>query len=588
MDSRYPVFIETINSNQMARVKEIISKNGGYLVDDKNYAKFIITKDIFLNNYEQYTVQTISLRCLYMMDNELVNPFKFDYTFICYINIFLKNKTFSFYNVDKIQLKQCSILVQMMGGKIINEYPDYFLCDKNSIPTHSNCVEINWIYALQYSKRYISPVSFSFRTQHFQEKNHFQLPIEKYTQEIGPTKFDYSIDFIFQAKKIQKDKKLSYKALKTEMEHTYVELRKENFEDFEKEIKMGAINLNGISKKQGKFGFYNTYMSDASSCIKKTMTKSSILMNSVPCGSVRHQGRWIDCEERQLLFVLNEGSCTGSIFNERGRIDWLKVASKIPGRTLKSCQDKYHQMLTNGIINDIEIERNDPIPENQFNKMIKKSLYPQQEEELYEKIITRLDRGELITPKDISLMALDYFYSPVNLAIKCIVTSYLNKKQWPFNSEGNVVTALIDKEMRTILDWANESPDELMDKYNIKKFIASPSWTYKFMRRHNLSFRAAHYERRGSINPDEVDHFLSCLADILVRYEPKFIFNMDETFIYVFNNPVKVIAKKGQGTVKIEKERHDKKEGTTYLGTISMDPAYTLPLFIIAKGESEV
>lgn len=103
-----------------------------------------------------------------------------------------------------------------------------------------------------------------------------------------------------------------------------------------------------------------------------------------------------------------------------------------------------------------------------------------------------------------------------------------------------------------------------------------------------MSIRSAHYERRGAINTDEVDQFLSTLADVLVRYSPECIFNMDETFINVFNCPVNAIIRKGASTVKIEKEKYDKKEGTTYLSTISMDPTKRLPLFIVTRGGSEV
>ena len=329
-------------------------------------------------------------------------------------------------------------------------------------------------------------------------------------------------------------------------------------------------------------------LSEAHNATTKKMTKNSLLMKSVPCGNCKHEGRWAECEKRQLIYVLKEGACTNSIFKQNQKIDWLTVASKIPGRSLKSCSDKYHQLLENGEIENIEIKAEETLSPMEFNKMFRKAFYPSQEKALYNKIIDKIDSGELVTTKDISMMAIDEFYSPLNLTMKVIVISFLNRMQWPFDKNGNIDIPNIESEIGLILPMAEKHPYDLIDKYGIKNFTASPSWTYKFIKRNNLSIRSAHYERRGAINPDEVDQFLSTLADFLVRYSPECIFNMDVTFINVFNCPVNAIVRKSASTVKIEKEKYDKKERTAYLSTISMDPTKRLPLFIVTRGGSEV
>ena len=61
---------------------------------------------------------------------------------------------------------------------------------------------------------------------------------------------------------------------------------------------------------------------------------------------------------------------------------------------------------------------------------------------------------------------------------------------------------------------------------------------------------------------------------------------MDETHVLINNFSDKVIAKKGQQTV-VEKESVDQKAGTTYIGTISMDPAVRFPLYCIAAGTTQ-
>lgn len=127
-----------------------------------------------------------------------------------------------------------------------------------------------------------------------------------------------------------------------------------------------------------------------------------------------------------------------------------------------------------------------------------------------------------------------------------------------------------------------------MKEYNIKEFNASLSWTYKFIHRNGLSFKKAHYERRGIINDDEVDRYLEEVADAIITYGEQYVLNMDETCVNTFNPPDKGIAIRGKDTVnKVQIENYNKKEGTTYIGTISKDPNTRFPLCIIASGTTQ-
>ena len=50
------------------------------------------------------------------------------------------------------------------------------------------------------------------------------------------------------------------------------------------------------------------------------------------------------------------------------------------------------------------------------------------------------------------------------------------------------------------------------------------------------------------------------------RYPPDHILNMDETAVHLFNLPDRVVAKKGQATVKVEKKNfYDDDENKNYL-----------------------
>ena len=583
----HPVFISpSMKQKQINKINKIISKYKGFLVEDQAQAQFIIKNEITYLDSQSAPIK-ISAKCLFMMDNELIDPFTYKYSTNCLNNIYLKNKTFSFHNCNTLHVQQCTNLIEMMDGQIVDEFPNYYLVENEEASPFTNSVSIEWIYALQHSSLYISPSSYAHQTHKYDNKTDDRTSFQTNT-EPQVTKFNYDSSFILEAKKTQKKYKYNFTNLKKELERSYKDLKSENLDTFTNELQLGFSKMKSQNNSENPHSFFEDYQTETAEKNRKPFKKKSALLESIFCGTSKHEGRWADCEKRQLIYVLKEGACTNSIFTEKGGIDWMLVASKIPGRSIRSCVDKYNLLLERDEIECIEKQTDDVITSDQFNKMLHKAFYPEQEERLYRKIIEKIDADELVTTKDISMMAIDEFYSPLNLALKSVVISYINKEQWPFDKYGNINIPQLEEEVNKIIAIAEESPDDLIEKYKIKNFTASPSWTYKFIKRHNLSFRAAHYERRGAINPEEVEHFLSTLADILVRYDPKFIFNMDETFINVFNNPIKAIVRKGQSTVSIIKDKLDKKEGTTYISTISMDASARLPLFIIARGGTHV
>ena len=507
----YSAFVDTqISQSDLLHIQQIITKYDGIITDDSENADIIIKNNGFIIDLVlRRKIYTIN--CIYTMEKELINPFTYTGQSNILINLFLKNKTFSFYNCTDATIKNCSKLIQMMDGSITKENPDYYLIELDTKPNFPNCVLVDWIYRLKCSNEYIFPQNF---VNYNKKAVHPKRPAKNL--KIEPTlpkkesKFQYTTSFIMQAKSIQKTHKYSYKRLKKELEH------------------------------------YNN-------------------------------GQYSDLKE----------SSSQCLFNERKKIDWIFVAKHVPGRTPKSCQDKYYQLLENGLVQDIETKYEEQIPFPHLVKFYQRAFLPKQEEQLHNKILNMLNDGQLITAKDISVLAIEQFYSPMNLALKSIIKKYLMINEWPFDIDGNLNIPSLDKELEEILPLAEDFPDDLIGKYEIKSFTGSPSWTYKFMKRHDLSFRVPHYERRGAINFEEVDEFLNKMADALVKYHPKYIFNMDETFINIFNPPAKVVAPRGQATVKIEADRFDKKEGTTYLATITMDPTERVPLYIVAKGTTK-
>ena len=90
------------------------------------------------------------------------------------------------------------------------------------------------------------------------------------------------------------------------------------------------------------------------------------------------------------------------------------------------------------------------------------------------------------------------------------------------------------------------------------------------------------------IQPDSVTAYIHHLNDAIERYDPSKVLKMDETHVLLNNFPTYTIARQGQQTVTIDKEYFNLKSGTTYIGTIAMDPAKRFPLYCISKGLTPV
>lgn len=127
-----------------------------------------------------------------------------------------------------------------------------------------------------------------------------------------------------------------------------------------------------------------------------------------------------------------------------------------------------------------------------------------------------------------------------------------------------------------------------MKKHKIAIFKVSRFWISSFMKRHNLTFRTPHSEKRTEINEDEIDIYLNLIATEILRYGVTRVLNMDETRINTFSPQQKTIAPVGIETIKIKNDGKNLKEGTTYIGTSSMNSNVRFPLVIVSKGSSTV
>lgn len=577
-------YIEPLISEKKKKtVSDIIVKFGGSITTSESKANIIIRRKLFICDHSTTKTKSYSVKCIEMMDKEVINPFTFSCDSNAIINLHLRNKSFSFVNCSDEVVKQCSALIQMMCGKIKKNNPNYFLTSIRS-KENATCILTDWLYALQNSSSYIFPHDFLAS----------DIPDLKATPETTISleikdrcdSFQFSREFFQDAYVMMKSKRYSYPRLKKELQliDKYSRLRNENLLTFIDACQIGFAQLR--TQEKHETNAYSDYLHSLPSGNNMRKGKASDLRNSVLRGNIKQSGRWSSTETRQLLYILQKGQYTHSIFNQYGNIDWVFVASNITGRVPKACEDKYKSMLRRGEIDQIEKNQDEPIPEIRFNKLLHKAFTPSQEEEILSEVLRRIDEGIPVAKYDISSIALDLFYTPLNLAMKAFIYMHLDNKEWPFGIDGNINVESFNLKLNDLLKDAEEDPESLMDKYGIKQFKASMNWVAKFMQRHRLVYRECSLERRGGIDESEVEEFLEKMADAIATYKPCNILNMDQTFVNTYIPPKKQIARKGQQTVKIAKDRVNTKEGTTYIATIAMDCTSLFPLYIIAKGST--
>lgn len=205
-----------------------------------------------------------------------------------------------------------------------------------------------------------------------------------------------------------------------------------------------------------------------------------------------------------------------------------------------------------------------------FNKIFSK----EQEDTLFFNIKAMLDEHQLVTMNTISSIAKDLYYSPIFLATKAreIEDSQNKKNKTTFNE---------------LLNMATDEPEQLMNKYDIRQFVASKSWVFHYMVRHNLSLRKVHYERRGQIDEKQIDRYLNQIVEAVTEFGTDKIINMDETHVSTWNFPQRVVAEKGIETVKVDDNYYNDKEGTTFIAAISMNPSKKFPISLISKGKTQ-
>lgn len=389
-----------LSSNKIRIIKEILKKYNAIYTDNRNEANLVIEK-ILPFNITPNQPKTITARCLFLMDVDLINPFTYESHFNYLNNLFLRNKTFDFINCSENMIKQCTELIMSMDGTISKDNPSYFLTEIYSDEQKMNCVHVDWIFHLQYSDTYIYPNIYLANAQ----KNKHQEP--KLAKKISEKHYmKYTIEFLQKAYDLKKKKKYSYARLKRELElldPLNENLRKEDFEVFSDACRLGFARLRGMKlEKPLSRDIYSHYKSMSSFEINDKKFPSEQIRNSVLCGEIKHSGKWASSETSHLIYILNESFYTGTIFNKKGKIDWPYIASHVQGRNPRACQDKYLNLVKDGFIDDFEkAKKVEVVDKRMFNKFLRKAFTNEQENLIMQEIYRRIDNEELVTTKDI-------------------------------------------------------------------------------------------------------------------------------------------------------------------------------------------
>ncbi|KAE8984415.1 hypothetical protein PR002_g22948 [Phytophthora rubi] len=122
---------------------------------------------------------------------------------------------------------------------------------------------------------------------------------------------------------------------------------------------------------------------------------------------------------------------------------------------------------------------------------------------------------------------------------------------------------------------ARELQGELCDAWDLS---FSDGWMTAFMRRHGLRFRVRHGEA-ASVDPQVVHEGLQRLQAVTDLYEPRDIYNMDETGLCYAMAPARSIGSKNMRGVKKQKTR------ITLALTANADGSDALPILYIGKAK---
>lgn len=299
--------------------------------------------------------------------------------------------------------------------------------------------------------------------------------------------------------------------------------------------------------------------------------------NCFPYFQSRANHNWTESEDNFLISI--------SKFTDHD-LNFSMLALCLPGRTGKQIREHYKVLLKRGAIEEIQKEEK----KNRLRYLSHSYFLPDVENKLAKEFRRFFRNGLRITKTLLKTTATEFYCCPRILAERATFQHFL-EHNFPIYTENNKFTTefiqfaqKLKTEIETNEDGSKNFTNDIIRKYSIPKPIFGETWQATFLKKHSLSWRAAHFSRRGMIDPTYVSIYINQVAHAINDYGWEFVYNMDETSVRTNNCSKRTLAPKGSQKVIVDKKVNDK-ETFTMIGTINRYKCFK-PI-ILSKGKDE-
>lgn len=293
-----------------------------------------------------------------------------------------------------------------------------------------------------------------------------------------------------------------------------------------------------------------------------------LVHNSHPMYESRKHLPWTQKENETLNSVVaNAGS---------KKTDWSLLSLSIPGRSGHSIHQHYNEMISK---NGAECESNVTTQTNPFGDITKMTFLPCYEEILCSFIEASFYEGIQMDMEFIKDEAREFYYTSYVIAERITYEIFSRKKKQIYtDAQKNTYTDDFTNECRQREIRFENSIHYMIqeiEESGLTEPVFSDHWVRNFMDRNRLSFRHAHFRRRGIIDETEVETFVSSVVTAINTYGWQLVFNMDETSVMINNGSNKTIAPVGIDEIIITGDKNEK-ECFTCIGSCSRLKKYDL------------
>ena len=300
-----------------------------------------------------------------------------------------------------------------------------------------------------------------------------------------------------------------------------------------------------------------------------------LLHHIVPFSISRNHLPWSPNEDELLIQITNKLGVEPK---------WGMMAMSFPGRTGQAVHDHYKALLSEGRASAI-INQSEKPP---FGDITHRIFLPVYEEILTSIIAAYFEEGTQMDDQFLIDEARELFYTPYVLAERITYELFSRNGRQIYKEENKYsYTDEFKEECRERTIMYEESTEKMVNELEEIEFnepVFSSHWIKDFMSRNSLSFRKAHFKRRGDIKNEEVELFIAQFKQAIAKYTFDHIFNVDETSVRLNNSSDMTIAPTGSDEIIIPTSKNIK-ENFTAIATCSINHKYDLIVLGVGKTE---